>query len=174
MEVPNVAFWIALLAMLVGLAGTILPALPGVGLIWLAALVYAIADGFTTLTPPAFAVLTILALLGIAADFVLSQAGSRFAGASWQALIVGAILGVVGFLFGLFIGGIGAVPGGIIGTLAGILLVEYRRRNDVKGALKAGGGWLAGCLVSRGVEFVLALVMIALFVWQAGVRGGAL
>ena len=31
---PELPFWIALAAMLVGLAGTILPAVPGIGLIW--------------------------------------------------------------------------------------------------------------------------------------------
>lgn len=174
MESSNTAFWIALLAMLVGLAGTILPALPGVGLIWLAALIYAIADGFNTLTPLAFTVLTVLAIVGLVADFLLTQAGSKIAGASWQALAAGFLLGAAGMVLGFFIGGIGAVPGGIIGTLAGILIVEYRHRQDWREALKAGGGWLAGCLVSRALQFGIAIVMVALFVWQAGLRGGAL
>lgn len=174
MEGTNTAFWIALLAMLVGLAGTVIPALPGIGLIWIAALIYAIAEGFTTLTPLAFVALTFLAVTGIVADFFISQAGSRIAGASWQAMAAGVVLGIVGFLFGLLVGGIGAVPGGIIGTLIGIFLVEVRRRNDVREALRASGGYLAGCIVSRGVQFVIALFMVGLFVWQAGVRGGAL
>ena len=170
----NLAFWLALLAMLVGLAGTVLPALPGVALIWLAALIYGIADGFTTLTPLAFVALTILGLLGVVADFVLSQAGSRIAGASWQALAAGVVLGAVGFVLGLFIGGIGAVPLAFIGTLAGILAVEYRHRKDWGEALKAGGGWLAGCLISRVVEFGIGVLMGGLFVWQVGLRLAAL
>ena len=43
---PELPFWIALAAMLIGLAGTILPAVPGIGLIWAAALVYAIVERF--------------------------------------------------------------------------------------------------------------------------------
>lgn len=156
--------------MLIGLAGTVLPALPGVGLIWIAALIYAIADGFTNLTPVGFGVITILAAAGLVSDFLLSQAGSRVAGASWQALAAGAALGAVGFLLGLFVGGVGAVPAGILGTLLGIFIVEYRHRKDWVEALKAGGGWLAGCVVARGLQFILALVMIAIFVWQAGLR----
>ncbi len=162
----SLPFWIALIAMLVGLAGTVLPALPGVGLIWFAALIYAVADGFTNLTPLGFGAITLLAALGIAADFLLTQAGSRMAGASWQALAAGILLGALGFLFGLFVGGIGAVPTAILGTLLGIFIVEYRRRRDWAEALKAGGGWLAGCLASRGLQFLLALGMIAIFVWQ--------
>lgn len=161
-------FWIALAAMLIGLAGTVLPALPGVGLIWIAALIYAIADGFAQLTPVGFGAITLLAVAGLASDFLLTQAGSRVAGASWQALAAGVALGAVGFLFGLFVGGIGAVPMGIIGTLLGIFIVEYRHRQDWVEALKAGGGWLAGCVVSRGLQLLLALVMVVIFVWQAG------
>ena len=165
LELP---FWIALVAMLIGLAGTVLPALPGVALIWIAALLYAIADGFTNLTPWGFGAITVLAALGLASDFLLAQAGSHMAGASWQALAAGIALGAVGSLLGLFVGGVGAVPGGIIGTLLGIFIVEYRYRKDWVEALKAGGGWLAGCVVSLGVQLILALVMVAIFVWQAG------
>lgn len=165
---PEVPFWIALAAMAVGLAGTVLPALPGVGLIWIAALIYAIADGFTTLTPLGFGIITLCAVIGLASDFLLTQAGSRVAGASWQALAAGVALGAVGFVLGLFVGGIGAVPAGIIGTLLGIFIVEYRHRQDWLEALKAGGGWLAGCVVSRALQLALALVMVAVFVWQVG------
>lgn len=164
----SLPFWIALAAMLIGLAGTVLPALPGVGLIWIAALIYAIADGFATLTPWAFGALTLLAALSLAADLLLSQVGSRAAGASWQALAAGIGLGALGFVIGVFVGGIGAAPLGIIGTLAGIFIVEYRLHRNWVGALKAGGGWLAGCIASSGLQFVLALVMIIIFVWQAG------
>ena len=55
---PELPFWIALAAMLIGLAGTILPAVPGIGLIWGAALVYAIIERFATIDPLTFAVLT--------------------------------------------------------------------------------------------------------------------
>lgn len=164
----GLSFWIALGAMLIGLAGTVLPALPGVGLIWFAALIYAVADGFVKLTPLGFGLITALAALGLASDFLVSQFGSRMAGASWQALAVGMGLGAAGFLLGLFVGGIGAVPMGIIGTLLGIFIMEYRHRRDWVAALKAGGGWLAGCVASRGIQFVLALAMVAIFVWQAG------
>lgn len=167
---PELPFWIALLAMLIGLAGTVLPALPGVGLIWIAALIYAVADGFVHLTPVGFGAITVLAALGLLSDFLLTQAGSRMAGASWQALAAGVALGAVGFVIGLLVGGIGAVPAGVIGTLLGIFIVEYRHRKDWIEALKAGGGWLAGCVVSRGLQFLLALVMIVIFVWQAGLR----
>ncbi len=170
----NAVFWLALIAMLVGLAGTILPALPGIALIWLAALIYAIATGFATLTPLAFAAITILAIVGLAADFFLTQAATRFSGASWPAMLAGVIGGIAGMVLGFFVGGIGAGPGGIIGALVGVIGVEYLHRKDLRAAVKAGGGWLAGCLASRFMQFLIALAMVAVFVWQAGIRAGLL
>ena len=164
---PNWPFWLALIAMLVGLAGTILPALPGVSLIWIAALVYAIIERFSTIDPLTFAVLTLLAAFGVGSDLLLSHAGSKLAGASWRAITVGLVLGAIAFVLALVFGGIGALPAAIIGTLTGIVLVEFRRQRSWREALKAGGGWLVGCLASRAVQFAIALLMIAIFVWQA-------
>jgi len=167
LEQPDWAFWIALIVMLIGLAGTILPAVPGIGLIWIAALVYGIVERFATIDPLTFAVLTLLAAVGIGSDLLLSHAGSKLAGASWQALIAGFVLGAAAFVLALIFGGIGALPAAIIGTVTGIVLIEFRRQRSWREALKAGGGWLVGCLASRAVQFVIALMMIAIFVWQA-------
>lgn len=166
MILPMWVFWVTLAVMLVGLAGVILPAVPGVGLIWIAALVYAIAEGFATIDPFTFIVLTILGAAGFTADIWVSQTGGKLAGASWQALVASLSLGAIGFLVGLLFGGVGAVPGGLLGAIAGIVLVEYQRRQDWKEAARAGAGWAAGCLVSIGIQFVLGLMMIVIFVWQ--------
>ncbi|MCX7855474.1 MAG: DUF456 domain-containing protein, partial [Anaerolineae bacterium] len=100
------------------------------------------------------------------ANIWASHLGSRLGGASWQALLAGLGLGAVGFIIGLFVGGIGAVPGGLIGALVGVLLVEYSRRKDWKEAARAGTGWLAGCLLSGLIQMILGIMMILLFVWQ--------
>ncbi len=160
-------FWLALIAMLVGLAGTVLPALPGIALIWISALVYGIADRFTTLPVAAFVVITILGAIGLAADFFLTQAATRVSGASWQATFAGVVGGIVGMIVGFFVGGIGIGPGGIIGALVGVVGVEYMHRKDLRAAVKAGGGWLAGCLASRTMQFLIALLMVIIFAWQA-------
>lgn len=162
----DLVFWLALIAMLVGLAGTVLPGLPGIALIWLAALIYGIADRFTTLSVPAFIGITALSAVGLAAELLLTQAATRFSGASWQATIAGVIGGIVGMVVGFFVGGIGIGPGGIIGALIGVIGVEYVHRKDLRAAVKAGGGWLAGCLASRAMQFLLALLIIGVFVWQ--------
>jgi uncharacterized protein YqgC (DUF456 family) len=167
MVLPMWAFWTALVAMLIGLVGVILPIIPGVGLIWVVVLVYAIAEGFATIDPLTFIVLTVLGAAGVTADIWVSQAGSKLGGASWRALLAGLGLGVVGLLVGLLVGGIGAVPGGIIGALLGILLVEYLHRKDWKEAARAGAGWLIGCLLSGVVQLLVSMAMIGIFIWQA-------
>ena len=149
-----------------GLVGTLIPALPGIELIWLAALVYAVAERFATIDPLTFAALTALAAIGITANIWASHLGSRLGGASWQALLAGLGLGALGFIIGLFVGGVGAVPGGLIGALAGVLLMEYRRRKDWRGAARAGTGWLVGCLLSGFIQMAVGIVMILIFVWQ--------
>ncbi len=166
MVLPMWAFWVALAVMGIGLAGVVLPAIPGVGLIWAAALAYAIAEGFATIDPITMIVLTLLGAIGVTADIWVSQAGGKLGGASWQALLAGLGLGAVGFVIGLLVGGIGALPAGMIGTLAGILLVEYLRRKDWKETVRVGAGWAAGCLLSGVVQLLVSLLMILIFVWQ--------
>jgi uncharacterized protein YqgC (DUF456 family) len=166
MVLPVWAFWVALAVMFIGLLGVVLPGVPGVGLIWIAALVYAIAERFTVIDPLTFVALTILAALGVTSDIWVSQAGGKVAGASWQAMLASLGLGLLGALIGLLFGGVGALPGGVIGALLGVTLVEYYHRRDWKEAAQAGGGWIVGCLVSGVVQLVISLLMIGLFVWQ--------
>lgn len=167
---PQLLFWLALIVSLVGLAGTVLPALPGIALIWITTLVYAIATRFVMLPPLAFAAITILAVIGLTADFFVTQAATRVSGASWQATIAGVIGGIVGMVVGFFFAGVGIGLGGIIGALVGVIGVEYVHRRDLRAAVKAGGGWLAGCLASRAMQFFIALLMVIIFAWQAGSR----
>ncbi len=167
MVLPMWAFWLALAVMIVGLLGIVLPVLPGLLLIWLVALIYAIAEGFATIDPITFVILTILAVTGYTANLWMGQLGAKAGGASFKSVLAGTVLGIIGALIGLLGLGIGAVPGGIIGALLGVFLAEWYQRKDWREALKAGGGWLAGCVLSSGVQLVLAALMILIFVWQA-------
>jgi uncharacterized protein YqgC (DUF456 family) len=161
------AFWFALAMMIVGLFGAILPVIPGVGFIWLVVLFYAIAERFATIDPVTFAVLTLLGATGVTADLWMSQAGAKAGGASVWSLLSGLVLGAIGAIVGLFFLGVGAVPGAIIGAIAGIVLAEWYQHQDWREAFKVGGGWLAGCALSSGVQFIIATLMILIFVWQA-------
>ena len=167
MDLPAWAFGIALAAMIVGMIGVILPVVPGVGFIWLVVLVYAVAERFTAIDPLTFIVLTILGVVGFTADLWMSQAGAKAGGASIWSLLAGLLLGAVGAIVGLAFLGVGAIPGAIVGAVAGVILAEYYRRKDWREAFKAGGGWLVGCTLSGGVQFFIGVLMIVIFVWQA-------
>ena len=81
-------------------------------------------------------------------------------------MLIGVGAGLVGALLGALFLGIGAVPGALIGTLAGIFLAEYYRREDWREALRVAGAWLIGCTLSGVVQLFLGIAMMAIFIWQ--------
>ena len=160
------AFGTAIALMSVGLLGVLLPAIPGVGLMWVVILVYAIVERFATIDPLSFAVLTLLGLLGATSDLWLSLLGAKVGGASvWSTLssLAGALLGGT---VGLFFGGVGAAPGMIIGGILGVLLNEYRERRAWEPAWKATVGLMLGFTLSSVLQILIGIAMLAIFVWQ--------
>lgn len=158
----EVDWWavLALIIMLVGLAGIILPVVPGVALIWLAAVGYAIVDGFTQVGPVILVVFTLLGLLGVTAELWVSSLGGKAGGASWWSIVAGGLTGFIGLI-------VFSVPGAVIGATLGVLGMEaWRREGDWREAAKASGGWLAGWLLSMAVQALIGLTIIGLFLWQ--------
>jgi len=150
---------VALVLMFIGLLGVILPLVPGIVLVYLAALLYAVIEGFAKIGPITLAVLTILAVVGVTADLWVSSLRARVGGASVWALLGGLVLGLVGLIFF-------SLPGAILGSVLGVIAVEMGRVRDWRKVLKSGGGWLIGWLLSAVVQLSLALIMIAIFLWQ--------
>jgi len=154
----QIILWIFVIALfLIGLAGTILPALPGNILIFAGTLVYGICTGFEKVT---FWVLAALAGISIGAqvlDYAAGAYGAKRFGATkygmWGAIIGGVvgllILNIAGLVLGLFLGGV--IPE---------LLVAGR---SLKGALSTGWGSLLGFLGGTLMKFILGLIMIGIF-----------
>jgi hypothetical protein len=154
-----VTLFVTLLVMLVGLVGILLPVVPGTMLIFVAALVYAWLEGFQAVGWPTLLVMALLTLVGTTADIWAAGVGAKAGGASAWSIVAGLVGGFVGLLaFSL--------PGAIIGAVLGVLLTESYRVRDLRHAVKAGGGWFAGWVLSVVVRLTLGLVMVALFVWQ--------
>lgn len=149
----------ALLIMLVGLIGTVLPIIPGTVLILLAAFLYGLVEGFQVIGWPTLLLLLFLTLVATSADLWASSVGAKVGGASGWSIVVGLIGGLVGFVFF-------SLPGAILGAVLGVLLTEIVRVGDWRQALKAGSGWLLGWLLSTVVQLGLGLVMVAVFIWQ--------
>jgi hypothetical protein len=152
---------ITLLVMGLGLLGVLLPLIPGPLLIWLAALAYALIRGITWRSGIILAVLTILMLAGSTTDWWVSSAGARREGASGCAVMAAAVAGVAGFVFFNLLGA-------ILLPMLTVLVVELLRLRDLRHAARAGRGYLVGWLLSTGIELVVALAMIAIWLWQIG------
>lgn len=159
MEMTELVLWMLGLAMVViGLAGAVLPALPGLPLVfgglWLLAWAGNYADvGAVTLT-----VLAVLLVIGLALEFIASSIGAKGVGASPQA-VAGATLGTfVGMFFGL--------PGLVIGPFAGAVLGEIRARRSVGQAAKSGIGAWVGLLLGIIAKLVIAFVMVGVFAFN--------
>jgi uncharacterized protein YqgC (DUF456 family) len=170
MVMPAWVFWVAVLLMFLGLVGILLPAFPGVFLMWIVVLVYCIADGFVTIEVPGFAVLTLLGLVGATADIWMSMLGARVGGASIASTLFGMLGAAVGALIGFLFGGIGMFPGMVVGSILGVFLNELRVNRDWKEAAKATLGLGVGYTLSTVVQLAIGVVMLVLFVWQ-GLRG---
>jgi uncharacterized protein YqgC (DUF456 family) len=154
---------ITILIMLIGLAGIFLPLLPGIELVWLAALGYGILHGFTW--PGVFAMVGITALLaaGMSSDIWITGLGLKSAGTSLVSMLLGAAALAVGSL--LFTPLVGILLG--LGVLA---VLEYRRHRDIRKAVMSAGSALAGCGLSYGFKFFVGLVMMG--IWAAWVLWG--
>ena len=93
-------FWLtaALIVMFIGLVSVLLPLIPGVALIWLTALIYAIAEGFNNLDPITMIVLSVIAIPGITADIWVSSLGAKAGGASLWSILASLLGGIVGLV----------------------------------------------------------------------------
>jgi uncharacterized protein YqgC (DUF456 family) len=154
-----VALIVALIIMLIGLAGIVLPVLPGTVLIFVGALIYAIVEGFQSVGWPTLLVLGLLTLVATGAELWTSSLGAKAGGASGWSLLAGLAGGLVGMVFF-------SLPGALVGAVLGVLLGELVRVRDWRRALKAGGGWAVGWFLSVVVQLVIGLAMVAVFVWQ--------
>src|SRR3712207_1730772 len=183
MEAPNdLILWITLIVMLAGLAGSVLPGLPGVPLIFISALVYAIVTDFEVVGGLTVALLGVFAAIALVLDFVATAYGARRFGASNWGTAGGAIGGIVGALIGALFLGIGALFGLLLGTIGGVFLGEYLRRRrgdhatnearpapgfgqeDWQRTSRAAGGVLIGYVASAVVQGFLGLLSLLVFV----------
>ena len=153
---------LTLLVMLVGVAGVIVPLLPDVWLIWLAALGYGLLAGFDGwVGGVAMVVISGMTLAGVVIDIAMGPVAARGGGASWQAIGASMALGLLGLFFFPPIG-----P--LVGAVVGLFAVEYQRRGrNSEEALAAVKSYVLGCGVSAVLRFLLALMMVG--VWLAWV-----
>lgn len=148
-------FFAGLLLALVGIAGSILPALPGTPLVLAGLFFAAWADGFQQVGWPTLLLLTFLTLTAYGIDLLATMLGAKRAGASRWGLI-GAMIGtVVGIFFGL--------PGLLAGPFLGAVAGEYLARGDLRRAGNVGLGTWLGLVVGTAAKIALAFTMLGVF-----------
>jgi hypothetical protein len=155
---PSIVLWaLAVLLIVAGVCGLILPMMPGAPLLFLGLVVAAWADNFTYVGTVGLTVLGLLALLTYAVDIIAGAFGAKKFGASRQA-IVGA---AVGTLLGLFFMPVGILLGPFLGAVTGELIAQKKLWE----AGTSGFGATIGLLLGAVAKLVLALMMLLLFAY---------
>jgi uncharacterized protein YqgC (DUF456 family) len=152
---PAIIYIVAAVLVIAGLAGTILPVLPGVLLVFGGLFLAAWADDFTRVGYVAVGIIGALGLLSFAADLLASMLGAKRVGASPQALFGAAAGGTIGVFLG--------IPGIVLGPFLGAALGEYLARGRLLQAGKVGIGTWIGLLVAAIAKVVIAVAMVGTF-----------
>ena len=151
------ALWItAVLLILVGIAGAVLPVLPGVPLIFGGVLIAAWIGDFHQISALTVVVMAILAVFGIVIDYVAAAVSAKKAGASKQGVIGAAIGTIAGVFTGLW--------GLLFMPLAGAAIGEFIAHKDLLRAGKIGAATWFGLLVATAVKLAVAFTMVGVFV----------
>lgn len=147
---------LAVALILIGLAGTILPAVPGVPMVFAGLLLIAWLGNFERIGWPMLTILGALTALAIAADFIATMLGAKRAGASTLALIgaaIGSVLGIFSGLWGLLV-----FP--FVGAVAGELI----NRQHIAQAARVGLATWLGMMIGVLAKLAIALTMVGMVV----------
>lgn len=148
---------IGALLILLGLAGCVLPVLPGPPLSFVGLLLLALLKHFSApLTPTVIILMAIITLAVTIGDYVIPLWGARRYGASkWG--IWGSVLGMA---IGIFFSPFGMLLGAFIGAVA----VEWLVQKEKGRAIKAGWGVFIGSLVGTALKLGASGMMAYYFV----------
>jgi len=146
---------LAIVLVAIGLAGVVMPAVPGPILIFAGLLLAAWSDGFVRVGVPTLVLLGILTVATYVVDIVMMTLGMKRFGTTKRAMLGAA----VGTLAGLFLG----LPGLIIGPFAGAIIGELTAHADWRVAGRAGLAAWIGFLVGTMAKVALAFAMLGIF-----------
>jgi uncharacterized protein YqgC (DUF456 family) len=153
-----IALWLLGAALVaIGIAGMLLPALPGPPIMFAGFVVAAWAEDFEQVGYGTLVVLAIMSLLAYLADFISGALGAKHFGASSKSAIGAAIGAVVGIFFGL--------PGILLGPFIGAVLGELTEHDDLQVAGRAGVGATVGLLLGTAAKMAIAFAMVGIFLF---------
>jgi uncharacterized protein YqgC (DUF456 family) len=153
---------LTLFALLVGLGGLFIPIFPGLTVMWLATLIYAVvqavSEQMATIDWVLFAIITLLMIAGNILDNVLIAKNVRDKQVPWKSIILGFLAGIIASIFFTPLIGIIAAP-------LGLFAAEYTRLKERKLALESTKAWMTGWGMSLAARIAIGVVMVGL--WMA-------
>ena len=148
-------FMLSGMLILAGIAGTVIPVLPGVPLVFAGMLLAAWADHFQHIGAFTLTILGVLCVFALLIDFAAGLLGAKRVGASTRALW-GATFGT---LIGLFFG----LPGLLLGPFLGAALGELSAGRELAHATRVGVGTWLGLLFGTLAKIALCFTMLGVF-----------
>jgi len=142
------------LLMILGIAGSILPVLPGPPLSYLGLILIHLTDNinFSSKFLVSWGIITIVVSV---LDYVIPAWGTKFFGGSKY----GIWGSMAGLLAGLFFPPVGVILGPFLGAVAGEMIAGNKDH-----ALKAGFGSFIGFLAGTMVKLLVSLIMVYYFI----------
>jgi len=155
---PTLLFILSGLLILAGIAGAVLPVLPGVPLVFAGMWLAAWTDHYQHIGTFTLILLGVLALIALLIDFFASLLGAKRVGASTRALWGASIGALVGLFFGL--------PGLLLGPFAGAVIGELSSGSRMQQATRVGVGTWLGLLFGTLAKLALCFTMLGVFVFS--------
>jgi hypothetical protein len=158
----TVALWLLAVALIVvGVIGTVLPALPGAILVFGGVVLAAWIDDFTRISVFTLVVLGVLTVIAWVIDYVAGVVGAKKAGASRLA-IIGATIGTV---LGIFTGLVGLIFMPLVGAAIGEFLAQRDAIRAGKVGVATWLGMLAGTVAKVAIVFLMVGIFLAALVF---------
>ena len=155
MEATLLLWILAAVLVLIGIAGLVIPAMPGAPMLFAGLLLAAWADDFAYVGTVTLVILAGLALLTYVVDFGATLFGAKKFGASNRAIIGAAIGTLVGLFFGLL--------GVLLGPFVGAVIGELSAKRGLHAATRAGIGTTIGLALGAAAKLTLAFSMLGIF-----------
>jgi len=148
--------WIAAtLLVALGVAGVVVPGLPGIPLVFVGLVLGAWIDDFDYVGRTTLLVIGVLALCGAGVEIVASALGAKRVGAHRRAIVGAALGAIVGLFF--------ALPGIVLGPFVGAVLGEFSVRGNLARAGRVGVATWIGMLLGGAAKIAIVLSMIVVF-----------
>lgn len=144
--------------MAIGILGTLIPIVPGIGLIWVAAIVWGVVAGFGTVGVISMILITGLLVIGVFLGLRIPQRAASAEGLTRIGLFAGIVVAIV-FAFIL------PVVGAPIGFVVGVWIVRMMDTRDAASAWRSAIRTTIALVRASATQFVVAVLMS--LVWVA-------